>query len=59
MSIFTIVLAIIGASQVYWAWRGLSLARRRIAAPGRRMVVIGLVLAVYLVLLAYNLAGHL
>jgi predicted MPP superfamily phosphohydrolase len=54
MSIFTVILTFFGASQVYWAWRGLSLARRRIRAPGRRLAVIGLVLAVYLVLLAFN-----
>ena len=53
MSIFTFFLAIFGASQVYWVWRGVSLARRRIAAPGRRLLVIGLVLAVYLVLFRF------
>jgi hypothetical protein len=54
MSIFTIFLAIFGASQVYWAWRGLSLARRRIPAWGPRLVVIASVLVVYLALFAYN-----
>jgi predicted MPP superfamily phosphohydrolase len=54
MSIFTIVLAIIGASQLYWAWRGLSLARKWIPRPGRRRVAIGLVLVVYVALWVFN-----
>jgi predicted MPP superfamily phosphohydrolase len=54
MSIFTFFLAIFGASQVYWAWRGLSFARRHIASRGRRLVAIGVVLAAYLGLFAYN-----
>ena len=54
MSIFTIFLSLFGASQVYWIWRGLSFARRRIAEPRRRWLVIASVLLVYLVLLAYN-----
>jgi len=54
MSIFAIVLAIIGASQVYWLWRGLSLARKWIPQPGRRRILVGLVLVVYVALWAFN-----
>jgi len=54
MSIFTFFLALFGASQVYWAWRGLSVARRRIPALGRRLVVIAVVLVVYAALFAFN-----
>ena len=54
MSIFTIVLAIIGASQFYWAWRALPLARKWIPQPGRRRIVLAAVLAIYLALWYYN-----
>jgi hypothetical protein len=54
MSIFTIILAIIGASQVYWAWRGLPLARKWIPEPGRRRIVLSTGLVVYLALWYYN-----
>jgi hypothetical protein len=54
MSIFTIVLGMIAASQVYWAWRGLSLARRWIPQPGRRWILVALVLVVYAALWVYN-----
>jgi len=54
MSIVIFFLAAFGASQVYWAWRGVSLARRRIPSAGLRLVSIGVVLAAYLGLLAFN-----
>jgi predicted MPP superfamily phosphohydrolase len=54
MSILSIILYIFLASQLYWAWRGLSWARRRIPQPGRRWLVIGCVLALYLAMFAYN-----
>ena len=54
MSILTIILSIFGASQLYWAWRGLSLARRRILNPRRRWTVIGCVLILYIGMLVYN-----
>ena len=44
----------IAASQFYWAWRGLRLARKRIPQTGRRRVVIALVLVIYLALWAFN-----
>jgi uncharacterized protein len=54
MSILTIILSVFFASQVYWAWRGLSLARRRIPTASRRWLAIGVVLAVYLPLLVFT-----
>jgi hypothetical protein len=54
MSIFTIVLIGFGISQLYWGWRGYSLAARLIPARGRRLAAIGAVLAVYLAMFAYN-----
>jgi uncharacterized protein len=46
---------ILGASQIYWAWRGYSLAATRIRSRGRRLLVCGAVLAVYLILYQFNL----
>ena len=54
MSIFSIALFLIFASQFYWLWRGVSLARKRIPQPGRRWAVVGLVLAVYIALWFFN-----
>jgi hypothetical protein len=54
MSIFTTVLVVFAISQVYWGWRGLRLAARRIASRGRRLAAIGAVLAVYLAMFAWN-----
>jgi len=54
MSIFTIALAIILASQFYWVWRGLSLARQWIPRPGLRRIVVGLSVVVIVALWAYN-----
>ena len=54
MSIFTIALAIILASQFYWVWRGLPLARKWIPRPGLRRIVAGAFLVVCVVLWVYN-----
>src|ERR1700722_12082029 len=54
MSIFTIALFLIAASQFYWAWRGLKLARKWIPQTGRRGTVIIVVLVVYLGLWVFN-----
>ena len=53
MLILPIVLAILLVSQVYWAVRGLKLARRRIRSRGPRLAVCGAVLAFYLLAFAY------
>jgi uncharacterized protein len=48
MSIFSIVLAIFGPSQLYWAWRGYRFADAHIQSRGRRLALCGVVLAAYL-----------
>ncbi len=50
MSPFTIILLLMGVSQVYWAWREYSLAARRIPSRGRRLAMCGAGLAVYVLL---------
>jgi predicted MPP superfamily phosphohydrolase len=54
MSIFSIAIFLIFASQFYWLWRGVKFARRRIPRAGLRWTVIGLVLALYLALWYFN-----
>jgi predicted MPP superfamily phosphohydrolase len=54
MSIFTIVLLIIAASQFYWAWRGWRLLRKWIPQRGRRWIVAVVALAAYLALWYFN-----
>jgi len=51
--IFPTVLAILLASQIYWAIRGLQLARRRIRSLGPRLAVCGAMLAFYLSAFGY------
>jgi predicted MPP superfamily phosphohydrolase len=57
MPIFSAVLLILGASQLYWAWRGYSLAAARIRSRAWRWAVCGAVLAAYLVAYQYNLGA--
>ena len=54
MSIFSIVLLVFGISQLYWGWRGYSVATRLIPARGRRLAVCAVVLAAYAAVFAYN-----
>jgi hypothetical protein len=54
MSFFAIILAILAASQFYWAWRGYRLAARLIRNPVRRMLVCVAVAAVYAAVLWCN-----
>lgn len=54
MSIFSIAIFLIFASQFYWLWRGFRFARRHIARAGVRWGVIAVVLAVYVGLWDYN-----
>jgi hypothetical protein len=54
MSIFSFVLIAFGTSQLYWGWRVYRLAVRVIRARGRRLAAIGVVLAAYLLMFAYN-----
>ena len=39
MSFFATIFLILGSSQAYWLWRGLRLARRKIASPTLRRLV--------------------
>ena len=57
MPIFSAVLLILGASQLYWAWRGYSLAAARIRSRAWRWAVCGAVLSAYLVAYQYNLGA--
>jgi predicted MPP superfamily phosphohydrolase len=55
MGIFSILLLILGVSQLYWAWRGYSFAATRIPSRAWRWAVCGAVLAAYLAGYEYNL----
>jgi len=54
MSIFTVLLLIFGASQLYWAWRGYRFAAARIESPRLRFAVCGAVVAAWLLLYQLN-----
>jgi uncharacterized protein len=54
MSIFSIAILLIFASQFYWLWRGFRFVRKRIPRAGLRWAVIAVVLAVYVFLWFYN-----
>ena len=57
MSIFSILLLILGVSQLYWAWRGYSFAAARIPSRAWRWAVCGAVLAAYLAAYQFNLGA--
>jgi hypothetical protein len=57
MSIFSTLLQIFGVSQLYWAWRGYSLAAAHIRSRARRWAVCAAVLAAYLALYQFNLGS--
>ena len=48
MAIFSTLYLILGVSQLYWAWRGYSLAAARIPSRAWRWDVCAAVLAAYL-----------
>src|SRR6185312_6865736 len=54
MSIFTIILLILGASQFYWVWRGLRFAAARIPSRGRRVALYCLVLGAWLLMYEFT-----
>jgi predicted MPP superfamily phosphohydrolase len=54
MSIFSIALLLILASQFYWLWRLMKLLRRWFPQPARRWTVFGFVLALWAGLWVYN-----
>jgi len=57
MSVFTAILLIFVTSQLYWAWRGYSLAARRIQSRAWRMAVCTALLALYLLAYKFNLGS--
>lgn len=57
MSVFTILLLLFAASQIYWACRGYSFAAARISSPVRRLAVCFAVLALYLLLYQLNMGA--
>jgi hypothetical protein len=54
MSLFAIILLILGASQLYWAWRIVGLAWRKIASPALRGLACAAVLVVLGAAFAYT-----
>ena len=54
MSIFSIAIFLIFASQFYWLWRGMKLARKHIPRAGVRWTVVALVVAMYVYLWVFN-----
>jgi len=57
MSIFSVVLLLLAASQFYWAWRGYRFAVAHIRSCGRRWAACATVLAIYVVLYRFNMGG--
>jgi predicted MPP superfamily phosphohydrolase len=55
MSFFATILLILGASQFYWGWRGVRLARRKIASPMLRRLVYAAIPALVVAMFAYTL----
>jgi predicted MPP superfamily phosphohydrolase len=55
MSFFAIILLILVSSQSYWAWRGVRLARRKIASRALRVLAYAAIPAILLTMFAYNL----
>ncbi|MGB9454798.1 MAG: metallophosphoesterase [Bryobacteraceae bacterium] len=53
MSFFAIILLILGSSQLYWAWRGVRLARRTISSPALRRLACAAVPILLLAMFAY------
>ncbi len=54
MSFFAIILLILGASQLYWVWRGVRLARRKISSRALRGLVCAAIPAVVVAIFAYT-----
>jgi predicted MPP superfamily phosphohydrolase len=57
MAIFSTLYLILGVSQLYWAWRGYSLAAARIPSRAWRWAVCTAVLAAYLAAYEYNMGA--
>jgi hypothetical protein len=54
LSFFSVILVIVGASQLYWFWRAAALIRKTLHKTAARLAVYGAALAVYFLMLAFN-----
>ncbi len=54
VSIFTVILVMLCASQVYWFWRASVLIRRTVSTKSARLALGGAALGAFLLTLAYN-----
>ena len=57
MSLFAILLLILGASQFYWGWRGVRLAWRKIESPALRWLACAAIPVILIGIFAYNIFG--
>ena len=55
MSFFAIIFLILGSSQLYWGWRGVRLARRKISSPALRVLVCAAAPALVVSMFAYTI----
>ena len=55
MSFFAIILLILGSSQLYWVWRGVRLARRKIKSRALRRLVCAAIPAILVAMFVYTL----
>jgi predicted MPP superfamily phosphohydrolase len=55
MTFFAVILLILGSSQLYWAWRGMRLARRRITSRVLRRVVYAAIPVLFAAIFMYTL----
>jgi predicted MPP superfamily phosphohydrolase len=55
MSFFAILFLILASSQLYWGWRGVRLASRKIASPALRVLAYAAIPAILVAMFGYNL----
>jgi hypothetical protein len=55
MSFFAFLFLTLASSQLYWAWRGVRLAHRKIASPSLRVLACAAIPAILLAMFLYNL----
>src|ERR1035441_7053788 len=54
MSFFAIIFLVLGSSQLYWGWRGVRLARRKISSPTLRGLACAAIPTILVAMLAYT-----
>jgi len=57
MSFFAIIFLILGSSQLYWGWRGVRLAWRKIESPALRPLVCAAIPVILVAMIVYNVIG--